>query len=137
MVDHVLTQASQERDRRITLLGDFVVQVSQQRDGRRSKPCTTRAASPHVSLLVEASEMGKTAAPETNVSLLSRMARSLPSVGVEVLLDVWHVASCFLEDHFVETTTSCRDDLRVVLASWARIPVEHGEPILAVHEIAA
>ena len=49
-------------------------------DGRRSKPRTTRAARLHVSLLVEASEMEKTAPPETNVSLLSKMARSLPSV---------------------------------------------------------
>ena len=41
-------------------------------DGRRSKPRATFAAIHHLSLLVEASEMEKTAAPETNVSLLSR-----------------------------------------------------------------
>ena len=52
-------------------------------DGRRSKPRATSAAVPHLSLLVKASEMRKTAAPETNVSLLSRMARSLPAVQVQ------------------------------------------------------
>ena len=31
------------------------------------------------------------------------------------------------------TTTGCRNDLRVVLAGWARVPLT----VLAVHEIAA
>ena len=47
---------------------------------RRSKPRTTTATSPHVSLIDEDSEMGKTAALGSNVSLLSKIARSLPSV---------------------------------------------------------
>ena len=49
---------------------------------RHSSPQTTKATIPHGSLLVEASEMEKTAAPGSNVSLLSKMARSLPSVYV-------------------------------------------------------
>ena len=49
-------------------------------DGRRSKPRTTRVARPHVSLLEDSSAMGKEAAAGSNVSLLNRSARSLPSV---------------------------------------------------------
>ena len=48
-----------------------------EREGRRSRPRITRAAITHVSLLDEASEMVKTAASGSNVSLLSRIARSV------------------------------------------------------------
>ena len=37
----------------------------------------------------------------------------------------------------MEATTGCRDDLRVVLASRAGTPLEHGEAVLAVHKVAA
>ena len=49
-------------------------------EGRRSSPRTTSAAIPLVSVLEEASETEKTAASGWSVSLLSKMARSLPSV---------------------------------------------------------
>ena len=58
--------------------------------------------------------------------------RETVSVGVELLRDAWHVVPRFLEDHSMEATTSCWNDLRVVLASWARIPLEHGETVLQV-----
>ena len=47
--------------------------------GRRSKRRTTRALTLHVFLLVDGSVMGITAARGSNVSLLSKMGRSLPS----------------------------------------------------------
>ena len=51
-----------------------------ERDGRRSSPRTTSADILHVSLVEEASEVEKTAASGSNVSLLSKMARSVPLV---------------------------------------------------------
>ena len=48
-----------------------------EREGRRSRPRIARAAITHVSLLDEASEMVKTAPSGSNVSLLSRIARSV------------------------------------------------------------
>ena len=52
--------------------------------------------------------------------------RSIPSVKVvEVLRDVRCAIPRFLEDYSMEATTGCRDDLSVVLTSWARIPLEH------------
>ena len=49
-------------------------------EARRDMPRTTTAASTQMSLLVDGSVMGITAAPGSHVSLLSQMARSLPSV---------------------------------------------------------
>ena len=49
-----------------------------ERVGRRGSQRTTRAAKPQVSLLERASEMAKAAALDSNVSLLSKMARSVP-----------------------------------------------------------
>ena len=83
MLYHVSVKALQERGRSVALLGHFVVNVTvgeSESEGRRSSPRTTRAAILHVSLLEEASEMVKTAASGSNVSLLSRTARSVPPV---------------------------------------------------------
>ena len=95
-------------------------------DGRRSKPHTRRAASLHVSWLVEASEMGKTAAPEIERVLVEQGGEVVVvSQGVELVSDVRNVVTSFLAE-----------DLCEPLASWAWVSLDHGEAILVVHEIA-
>ena len=59
-------------------------------DGRRGKPRTTRTASPHVSLLVEASEMGEDSGARFERVLVEQDGEVVAvSVGVEALRDVW------------------------------------------------
>ena len=90
-------------------------------DGRHSMPRTTRAASLHVTLLADGSVMEKTG---SNVSLLSKMARSLPSVfGVELAHDARNVATVFLQDHRVEA------------GGFVWVPPEHGKAVPVVHEV--
>ena len=56
-------------------------------------------------------------------------------VSVEVVRDMRCVIPGFLKDHSMEATTGGRNDLRVVLASRAWIPLEHREASLEVHEV--
>ena len=51
-----------------------------EREGRRRSPRTKRAAILHVSLLDEASAITMAAASGSNMSLLSKMVRSVPPV---------------------------------------------------------
>ena len=71
------------------------------------------------------------------MSLLSSMARSLPSVEVWNWLgsDLKNVVTGLLKNHCVESATDGTQDLCGPLARRAWIPPEHGQAILVVHEV--
>ena len=73
-------EATQERTPFVDGIEQNVAVEESATEGRHSKPRTTRAAMPHVSLFMEDPMMGKKAAPGANVSLLCMMRRLLPSV---------------------------------------------------------
>ena len=103
---------------------------------RRSRPRTTRAANPHMSLLEEASEMVKTAASGSNVSMLSRIERSAPPVLRNGLLrDLWSVVAGFLRDDSMKPSTGRCDNLGGVPACWVWVPLKHRETVLMMYEI--
>ena len=105
-----------------------------ERDGRRSSPRTTSASIPNVSLLDEASGMPKTAASGSNESLLSEIGAT--RVRDELVRDSRSTITGFLEDNRMKSTAGRRQDLCGILARWARVPLEHREAVLVVHEVA-
>ena len=57
-------------------------------------------------------------------------------VGVELVRDMWSVITGFLEDHCMEAAAGYSKNLCGLLARWAWVPLEHGEAVLVVHEVA-
>ena len=120
VLHHVSMETTQKGCRCVTFLGNFVVDVERAKrdcgesatDGRRSMPRTTRPSSPPVSLL------------DGQVVTVS--------VGVELVGDMRSVITSFLEDHHVEAPAGGTADLRGLLASWAWVPLEHGEAVLVL-----
>ena len=70
-------------------------------------------------MLDEASVITKTAALGSNVSLLSKMARSVPPVYAMTVRDSWSMITGFLKDDCVKPTTDPRKNLKGVLVRWA------------------
>ena len=87
---HVGVQSLEERSGNVAFLDDHVVQVDRAEcdrlgaptGGLRRRPWATKAAKPHVVLLVDSSMIGYMTASGRNVSLLRRMARPSSSVHV-------------------------------------------------------
>ena len=116
--------------------GQIVIVGESQMEGRRSKPRSTRATIPHVSVLEETSEMGKTASLFFDRVLIDQDFKVVAfSVSVEVVRDMRYMITGFLEGDSMETSTGCRKGLRGVLARWAWVPLEH-RAVLVMHEIA-
>ena len=105
-------------------------------EGRRSKPRTTRATRPNVSLLEEDSVMGKTAAQGLKRVFVEQDGKVVAvSVGVELVRDMWCVIAGFLKDHNVEAAAGCGKALCGSPACWASVPLEHREAVRDVHEV--
>ena len=55
------------------------------------------------------------------------------AAGVELIRDMRHVITSFLEGDHVEAATDCPEDL---CGRWAWVPLEPRKAVLAVHEVA-
>ena len=57
------------------------------------------------------------------------------SAGVELARGMPNVVTDFLENHRVEASADCTEDLCGAPACWAWVPLEHGEAALVVHAV--
>ena len=81
--------------------------------------------------------MAKTAASGSNVSLLSKIGKVRAArVRNELVRDSWSMITGFLQDDRMASSAGRRQNLCGVFACWARIPLEHGEAVLVMHEVA-
>ena len=106
-----------------------------EKEGRRKSPRTTEAATPHVSLLDEASVMARTAALGSNVPVEQDGKVCAACVRDERVRDSWSMITGFLKDDRVKPPTHRRNKSAWGSCALTRVPLKHREKILMMHEI--